>query len=161
MKSKLMFGLAIAALATTAFAQEREYTVLDGSTSATARSTTGTEAMATTATQNMGRNAASTTGSRYMAQRYSQENFDRSWKVESDMMKEAGISDEKIEKMHEITKKMWDARAKGETADWQELVKERAAVLSPEDMQKFREARQEAMKRQMGATGAGHTSGTR
>ena len=145
----ILFGLAVAAFAPGAFAQETNYTVLDGSTSGT---------RATTASA-VARNEP-TSASEAAAKHFGQENFEKRWAAEEKMYKDAGISQEKIDKLREMNEKIWKARASGEKIDFKALSDERAKILSKEDMQKFRQLRTKAVQEALGSNAAAST-GTR
>ncbi len=144
--------MAIGIVGCFAVAQEQNYTQLGAvATTGTATNLTGTTG---TALQS---NIAGTTASEMIQRSFSQENFDKRWETEVQMYKDAGISEEKIQKLKDINQKMWNARAKGESADFQELSRQRREILSPDEIEKLRNTRRDMIQKRMSE---GATTGT-
>lgn len=94
------------------------------------------------------------------ARLFTQEQFEKRWKVEEQMYKDAGIGEEKIKKLHDLNAEVWKARAEGNKADFQKIMKERQQVLSQEEVQKIRDLRRKKMESQLGKR-RGLTTATR
>lgn len=75
--------------------------------------------------------AKPTSGSTFANRYYNEEIFEARWKRESAIYKEAGIADDKIEKIRELNHQQWKARGNGEKLNYPELVRKRAELLSP------------------------------
>lgn len=105
-------------------------------------------------------NAATTATERAnpAARLFTQEQFEKRWKVEEQMYKDAGISEEKIQKLHDLNSEVWKARADGSKADFQKIMKERQKVLSQEEVQKIRDMRREKMESQLAERRAATTA---
>lgn len=71
------------------------------------------------------------------------EMFERRWASEEQLYKEAGIPDEKIQKIKTINQKVWNARANGEKIDFHELNRERQAIFTEEETKKYRDLLQQ------------------
>ncbi len=138
MTKQLLLAMAVAFAATTGSAQDNETTVVDANTTAAAAATTG----AVNLREGLDND---TTGTAAVPPQFSEEQFERRWETESRMYREAGISEEKIKRLHDITQKTWNARARGEKLDFQELGRQRSEILDQEDMQKLREVRRKAI----------------
>lgn len=152
MKIAYAAALAVAMTAGAAMA-DSETTATAQATTATVQATTGTAhagtrittatAEATTAT------AAATTGTAN-SQRFTQEMFEKRWQTEEATYRDAGISEEKIQKLHELNKRVWEARNAGKRSEYQEIMKERAEILNPSEIEKMREARRKKIEEQLG-----------
>lgn len=122
------------------FAQETTATrvVAANTTAAMDQATTGTPAQS-------GDDAASTSMSALMAKNFSEEHLQVRWKAEEQLYKDAGIPEEKIQKLHDLNVATWRAMGAGEKTDYQSFIRERNAVLTPEEMQKLRTTQREAI----------------
>ena len=123
----LLLCAALAVVTTVAFAQE---------TSPAAGNTTAAAQRATTASEAIANN-------------FTQEAFEKRWKLEESMYKEAGISEDKIKKLYDINQKLWNSRASGEKIDFPALSRQRSEILTKEDTTKLMEVRRNMMNKRL------------
>jgi len=114
-------------------------------------------AAAAQSTETVVRNATTTASASRL---FTPEAFEARWKVEEKSYRDAGISEEKISKLHELQSRIWKARAEGGKVDFPAIMKERAAVLNDEEIQKIRDLRRKQIEEQLGAQ-LSATSGTK
>jgi len=123
----LLLCAALAVTSSVAFAQE---------TTPEGENTTATAQLATTA-------------SAAMANNFTQEAFEKRWKLEESMYKEAGISEDKIAKLYEINQTLWKARSSGEKIDFPALSRQRSEILTKEDMKKLMDVRRNMVNKRL------------
>jgi len=99
-----------------------------------------------------------TTASAAMANNFTQEAFEKRWKLEESMYKEAGISDDKITKLYEINQTLWKARASGEKIDFPALSRQRSEILTQDDMKKLMEVRRNMVNKRLGSNNSATTA---
>src|SRR5690606_28297108 len=92
--------------------------------------TTGSAQRATTATDQMSTGTGTTTAA--ISQYFTPDRFEERWTKEKEMYEEAGISEDKIEKLRELNQSTWDARAAGEKINFQDLNRKQSEILSQE-----------------------------
>lgn len=136
-----------------AFSQEQSYTTLGAATTGTATNLTGTTGTA------VAPGDANSTAAEMIRRNFSEENFEKRWEMEEGLYKEAGISEEKIARLKEINKKMWDARAKGEKTNFEELSRQRQEVLSSEEIEKLRNTRRNMIQQKLNERSTTGTNG--
>ncbi len=135
----------------------------DNTTTATASTPEPVRAIAlttTTATQSTSGQAllsdARTTGSANTTtmtaarRQFTQQMFEERWKNEEKMYREAGISEEKIKKLRDLNSRTWEARSSGERSDFQTIMRERAEILTQEEVEKIRNIRRSQIESELG-----------
>lgn len=143
MTKQLVFCLAAGLAVSVSFAQE----------------TTATKvAAANTTAAETGQDAAGTSMSALMAKNFSEEKLQERWKAEEKLYQDAGISEEKIQKLHDLNLSTWRAMAAGEKTDYQGFLRERNAVLTPEEMQNLRKAQRDAIAKRVRLKDEGTTA---
>lgn len=152
---KIAYAAALAVVMSTGAAvAQNDTTATAQLTTATAQATTGTaEAGVTittaTAAQATTGTVSATTGTA-AASRFTQEMFEKRWQTEEATYRDAGISEEKIQKLHDLNQKVWEARNAGKRSEYQEIMKQRAEILDSEEIEKVREARRKKIEEQLG-----------
>jgi hypothetical protein len=139
MKKHLLFGLAVGLATTAAMAQVAPVPAVANA------STTATDIRATTATGQLESGTGNTTSSAAVPSQFAADRFKERWQKEEQMYKDAGLSEEKIEKLRQLSQETWNARAGGEKIDFQDLKRKRAELLDAEDMKKLREVRRQTI----------------
>lgn len=89
--------------------------------------------------------AKPTSGSTLANRYYNDDIFEARWKREAAIYKEAGIADDKIEKVHDLNHQLWKARGNGEKLNYPELVRKRAQLLTPAELLKVRQIRDKSI----------------
>lgn len=127
MKKHMAICAALGLATGLAFAQsEKAVTIPGGATTSTA-------------------DAAHTSMSALMAQNFTEEKLQARWKAEENLYKQSGLSEDKIQKLHDLNVKTWKAMASGEKTDYEAFIRERNAILTPEEMQKLRTTQRQAI----------------
>lgn len=139
MKRRLLMAAAVATYATQPlFAQE-----------STQEITTATALAVTETTASPGVQDAVTTGaSRADGRRAKMAgmNFERRWERAEETYKAAGISEEKIQQLKALEKRIFDGMQSGERVDFASIREERNRILTTDEQAKLREARQKMMQ---------------
>jgi hypothetical protein len=89
--------------------------------------------------------------------------MERMWTMREKSYRDAGISDDRIEKLKELELKAYTAAQNGEKLDYKALREERSRIITPEEDKKLQEARAKranATRAAAGQTSASATSGT-
>lgn len=162
MNKSLVVGLALTLSSSIAFAQTpvpangtpaTEYTELTSATK-TAGATQLTSATQTTSA------TKATTATRPTSRLFTQEQFEQRWEKESQMYRDAGIDEDKIKEIHDLNSRVWKARAEGNKADFQKIMKERQQILTQEEIGKIRDLRRKQMDKIL-ATHQRNSTGTK
>lgn len=104
---------------------------------------------------------ANTTTMTAARRQFTQQMFEERWKNEENMYREAGISEEKIQKLRDLNSRMWEARSAGERSDFQTIMRERSEILTQQEIEKIRDIRRNQIENELGRPegGQGATTG--
>lgn len=127
-------------------------------TTTTANQSTSGQALLSDARTTRTANSTTMTAAR---RQFTQQMFEERWKNEENMYREAGISEDKIQKLRDLNSRMWEARSSGERSDFQTIMRERAEILTQQEVEKIREIRRSQIEKELGRPvgGQGRTTG--